>query len=407
MNMILERECMTEKETKETEVINKLYIEFEPLVKAAEKFIVQYAKKILVASRSDEKQQSSKINNAIVPKTELNSNNFNNDEEEYAIKCYELLNEKNRYCPRFIVKDDKLYERNNLDHSLILDDVIMLFCQEMQNFRYMRGINYNKYNYRFDKKEIVIDYKNNLIYTTVKTFYDEKIQNELESYFDEDKNVCINENSYYINLYNELHSKIRFKQDSKRANGDKYKKSWDKYAKSLMDMIIQIYQRENILKEKYVEFVERICKGIENSIDDEKKIEEKINEFNGEKDESVHKISLFGPALTYDFLKELACENLVKADYHIEEIFKTIAKKTEHKKPSKTKLTRYFIDLCKKYQDEYGGQYTPFYIDKMFWLCCTGNFYADGITIAKMTRNNFLRFAGFAPIQDEDEEQEE
>ena len=40
-------------------------------------------------------------------------------------------------------------------------------------------------------------------------------------------------------------------------------------------------------------------------------------------------------------------------------------------------------------------KYTPYYVDKIFWLCCTGNFYEDGITINKMTRRNFFTFIDY------------
>ena len=40
--------------------------------------------------------------------------------------------------------------------------------------------------------------------------------------------------------------------------------------------------------------------------------------------------------------------------------------------------------MCK----EFG--YSPYYADKILWLCCTGNFHNDGITINAMNRENFV-----------------
>lgn len=382
----------------ENKKFEKYYEVFKTTVKKAEEFIVKYSEDILLKSREQQEQINKSIN-ALEPIFNIKEDcDLDNKQKQRAIQCYNLLNKNNRYCPQFKVQERELRERNNLDHVLNIEDIIMHFCQEMQNFRYMREINFNKYSFYYDDKkcEIIFDNCKNRIFTTVFNFYKNKIQ-KLE-YFD---SINTADNFYYKDLYNELYKEIEFNQDSKRDNGDKYSKLWDKYARSLMDMMIHIYQRENKLEEKenYVTFVKRICCEIETYNDEdtnfEKNIESKINEFSVDGVSALQKISLFGSALTHDFLKELACENLVKADYHIEEIFKTIAEKIGEKKLSKTILTRCFIYLCNKYKGEYGDQYTPFYIDKMFWLCSTGNFYADGITIAKITRNNFLKFAGF------------
>ena len=87
-----------------------------------------------------------------------------------------------------------------------------------------------------------------------------------------------------------------------------------------------------------------------------------------------------GDTLTLDFFKELKCENLIKNDSHIIACYKHVGGKCNEK----NKIVFEFISMCKKIE------YTPFYVDKILWLCCTGNFDKDGIIITKMNRKNFL-----------------
>ena len=88
-------------------------------------------------------------------------------------------------------------------------------------------------------------------------------------------------------------------------------------------------------------------------------------------------------ALSYDFFKELYCKNLVKPDIHIKEIFKRYI---YEELPDENVIAKDFISMGLTLEP------SPYYLDKILWLCCTGNFYEDGITINKMTRRNFFKF---------------
>ena len=162
-----------------------------------------------------------------------------------------------------------------------------------------------------------------------------------------------------------------------------YNYAWYKYARGLYDAIVE----GKINKDDIIKLVKELNEKIE-KIDDFKNRLSNIHKFNKD-------IYYLGDTLTFDFFKELACENLVKADIHIQEIFKKCIYNEEHNnilnnlgkdENIANQIAWDFITLCNKWE------YTPYYIDKILWLCCTGYFYEDGITIDDMTRPNFIKY---------------
>ena len=117
---------------------------------------------------------------------------------------------------------------------------------------------------------------------------------------------------------------------------------------------------------------------------------ERINEIFEDKPKSniFGDISGFGNALTSDFLKEVGHIDLIKPDVHIMEIYKHLT--NSQKTPASKKVQEDFSKWIGNQKDK--EKYTPYYIDKILWLCCTGDFYEDGIIMPKMTRLNFLSY---------------
>ena len=86
-----------------------------------------------------------------------------------------------------------------------------------------------------------------------------------------------------------------------------------------------------------------------------------------------------GFPLACDFLKELGYSNYPKPDVHIKNIFVTL-KLSENNDYSVYKSV---IEMSKIVND------TPYNVDKIFWLICSGNFYLHNIKIGR-NKDNFL-----------------
>lgn len=88
------------------------------------------------------------------------------------------------------------------------------------------------------------------------------------------------------------------------------------------------------------------------------------------------KISGIGFALACDFLKELGYVNYPKPDVHIIDIFTSL-------ELSDNNIINVFEAVIKMYEDckEIDENITPYKIDKILWLICSGRFYMDDITI--------------------------
>lgn len=98
--------------------------------------------------------------------------------------------------------------------------------------------------------------------------------------------------------------------------------------------------------------------------------------------ELLKKVKGLGPALLRDFLKELCRDDLIKDDVHIKVIGNELLGIDDNESFAKE-----FIELCNS-----AGQ-SPYYVDKIFWLCCTGNFYKHSVIITTMNnRSNFIEY---------------
>ena len=88
------------------------------------------------------------------------------------------------------------------------------------------------------------------------------------------------------------------------------------------------------------------------------------------------KISGIGFALACDFLKELGYVNYPKPDVHIIDMFTSL-------ELSDNNIINVFEAVIKMYEDckEIDENITPYKIDKILWLICSGRFYMDDITI--------------------------
>ena len=136
--------------------------------------------------------------------------------------------------------------------------------------------------------------------------------------------------------------------------------SWERYSHGLVDAINYI---NGLNRETFVETLEKINK------DNDKSALRSIYE----------EIHYMGEALAYDFVKEIGCRNVIKPDTHIKDIAKELLDIDKD-------IPNEIIRLCNANKIE------PYYADKILWLCCSGNFYEDGITINSMNKKNFIKY---------------
>ena len=310
---------------------------FKNLVNFAESYIIENAEKVLLAVR-DEKL------------SETNTHEH----------CQKLLE---KYKPIYGQDVDEIPVD---DFKKILNEV----CRELQNYQAMpKAINYLSFS---------VDKDNNEILNCIYEFFSEKF----------------NEIGINSNLLGELEGKfldIKNKNSSDDEQSKELNKAWEKYSRGLMDVLIKIkneYSDINVAKEKFVESINTYCQYFNNidgiikefENDEAKKKDSEYNKYRARLREFNKDIFGMGDTLTLDFFKELKCENLIKNDSHIIACYKHVGGKCNEK----NKIVFEFISMCKKIE------YTPFYVDKILWLCCTGNFDKDGIIITKMNRKNFL-----------------
>lgn len=99
------------------------------------------------------------------------------------------------------------------------------------------------------------------------------------------------------------------------------------------------------------------------------------------------KISGIGFALACDFLKELGYVNYPKPDVHLIDVFNRLGL-SERNPVSVFEAIVKMSDDCK----EIDKSITPYKIDKIIWLICSGNFYHDEITNVKH-KEDFITMA--------------
>jgi len=99
------------------------------------------------------------------------------------------------------------------------------------------------------------------------------------------------------------------------------------------------------------------------------------------------KISGIGFALACDCLKELGYVNYPKPDVHLIDVFNRLGLSEKNPISVFEAIVR-MSDDCKVMD----GSITPYKIDKIIWLICSGRFYHDGITI-RAHKDDFIKRA--------------
>lgn len=154
-------------------------------------------------------------------------------------------------------------------------------------------------------------------------------------------------------------------------------KTWKRYSKGLIDALS--YVNEIVDVASYIEELKCI---------NEKPFDEKQYYL----DDIKNKVYGIGDTMKYDFYKELCCFNLIKPDVHIKDLLHNI-KNPIIDETNDNNLAGEFIKMCSKLEHK-----TPYYVDKIFWLACTGNFYNEGfdnikeMDKRKVNKKNFRKF---------------
>lgn len=97
------------------------------------------------------------------------------------------------------------------------------------------------------------------------------------------------------------------------------------------------------------------------------------------------KISGIGFALACDCLKELGFLSYPKPDVHLIEVFSQIGLSKENPISVFEAIVE-MADVCKEVDPEV----TPYKIDKIMWLICSGRFYLDDISVGRH-KDDFIK----------------
>lgn len=257
-------------------------------------------------------------------------------QKEYK-NCYDLVNSV--YKPMYNLNDFKTE-----NWKLFL---LKRFCIQMQNYQAMpKAINYISYCPKAD-----LSSDKNVIYEIAKNFQLDYSDTDTDKFY----KICKEKINFEEKLYD---------------NNEVYNYAWKRYSQSMVSVLKYL---DNLKQDEFLKDLE-----IMNSLDfdNHKRVIDKI----------TNNIFYLGETLTYDFFKEIGCVNLIKPDVHIERIGKELLGLDTNN------LTKTFIELCLNYQKTINPNYTPYYIDKIIWLCCTGAFYEDVITIGEMKNYNFIEY---------------
>ena len=294
---------------------------FKTIVETAEKYIVKHALKIINAVR-----------------------------EKESNTCPELI--KYKYKPKY--KIEELEQKTTEEFNNI---ILEHFCIELQN--QSGRTNAIKYNGQERKKAI---------YTIIKEF--DVSQSNWCNLYEEFSNPKGNYKNYIIGSEKNKIDKIKFCNscdEIQKCNKSKFNYGWKEYSKGLFNAKKFIMQ---IKKDSFIEELKEI-----NKIDDYKNLDKKLKK--------IRNCYGIGTELSYDFYKELCCENLIKPDVHIKTLYNEFLSNKDKNIPPDI-VAKDIISLCNV------AKYEPYYIDKILWLCCTGNFYEENITINSMNREDFI-----------------
>ena len=91
-----------------------------------------------------------------------------------------------------------------------------------------------------------------------------------------------------------------------------------------------------------------------------------------------------GFPLACDFLKEIGYTDYPKPDVHIKDIIEVLLKSNAEDKISDRSAYEMIIDIATK------SNVTPYKLDKILWLICSGNFYDDDAK-PKSHKKEFLK----------------
>lgn len=81
-------------------------------------------------------------------------------------------------------------------------------------------------------------------------------------------------------------------------------------------------------------------------------------------------------ALACDALKDLGINQLVKPDVHIKDVFYALnLVKEKHSDVAVVEAALQLIELANEARPSSEPEITPFELDKIIWLCCSGTFY--------------------------------
>lgn len=164
--------------------------------------------------------------------------------------------------------------------------------------------------------------------------------------------------------------------------------------KSLYDAILAAGIKDNGIKKERESNWEKYCRGLYDGIRflTDSKGEEEINNLIdahnliplNAKIERIKKISKeihgFGFALTCDWLKECGCIWLAKPDVHIKTVVNYMRNGQINDKISDSDVIREVYNWA---EDIGRKDVTPYKIDKIIWLLCTGNFYLNNKSIGR------------------------
>lgn len=95
------------------------------------------------------------------------------------------------------------------------------------------------------------------------------------------------------------------------------------------------------------------------------------------------KITGIGFALACDALKELGFTQYIKPDTHINDVFigLDLAKGSRPSLDTQLNVFDAAIQLVQAYNSKRRNKITAYELDKLIWLCCSGNFYKDEIRV--------------------------
>ena len=152
------------------------------------------------------------------------------------------------------------------------------------------------------------------------------------------------------NLYKEFRRRFKIKSEDSKYN------SWSKWSNSIVDAAKFMKEFRNI--EDFRSFVERFDYNVHTSMALPLLISEKINGI--------------GFALACDLLKELGFTRYPKPDVHLKEVFSKLGLSDDDPISTFEAIVR-MSDICKDIDESV----TPYKVDKIIWLICSGKYYLE------------------------------